>query len=414
MVKIVEPQEAVAQINDGSHLVLPGSCANPVRFYEAFSKEIERFSTLTVCSGLSLGDYRFLDEGLGTNFHYKTWQAAPKLRSLFKENDKTKISFIPTRLSDLDQVVRQGGSVSPDAVVIQTSLPQSDGTVSLGISVGPNLHFVSEATLVIAEMNSNMPVTCGNTRIRLEDIDYGIESSEALTIYDTGEAGPRDQKIVEYVLSLVPDNAWVQFGVGAIPDRVLAGLSDIKGVNLFSGMLSQSLVQFLEATPSSTKVINGELAGNQTLYDYCHLNERVEMAPLSKTHNFFELAKLQPFVSINSAIEIDLHGQSNGETIGPIQMSGVGGSLDYIQAALLSKGGVSILAMPSSTNGDKHSKIVPSLASGSVVTTPRYCVDYVITEYGIASLRGKTLWERADELIGIAHPKFRDELANSM
>ena len=307
-----------------------------------------------------------------------------------------------------------GGSVSPTTCVIQTSRPQSDCTVSLGITVGPNLHFVSEATVVIAEMNSNRPVTCCNTRIRLEDIDYGRESSEALTIYDTGEAGPRDQKIVEYVLSLVPDNAWVQFGVGAIPDRVLAGLSDIKGVNLFSGMLSQSLVQFLEATPNSTKVINGELAGNQALYDYCHLNERVEMAPLSKTHNFFELAELQSFVSINSAIEIDLHGQSNGETIGPIQMSGVGGSLDYIQAALLSKGGVSILAMPSSTNGDKHSKIVPSLAFGSVVTTPRYCVDYVITEYGIASLRGKTLWERADELIGIAHPKFRDELANSM
>ena len=119
---------------------------------------------------------------------------------------------------------------------------------------------------------------------------------------------------------------------------------------------------------------------------------------------------MKRFISINSAVEIDLQGQSNGETLGKVQISGVGGSLDYIQAALLCEGGASILAMPSTTGGDKRSKIVAQLARGSAVTTPRYCVDYVVTEYGIASLRGKSLWERADQLVSVAHPKFRESL----
>jgi 4-hydroxybutyrate CoA-transferase len=255
-----------------------------------------------------------------------------------------------------------------------------------------------------------MPVTCGDARVPLEKIDYAIESDSPLVVYDTGTPTRNDTKIVDFVLSLVPDNATVQFGVGAIPDRVLAGLADISGASLFSGMLSQSLVHFLEHANNNVVAVNGELAGDQDLYDYCHQNERVFMAPLSKTHNFSELTLLERFVSINSAVEIDLQGQSNGETLGSVQISGVGGSLDYIQAALLCEGGVSILAMPSATSGEKKSKIVTHLAHGSAVTTPRYCVDYVVTEYGIASLRGKTLWQRAEELISIAHPKFRNSL----
>ena len=410
MAKIVTPEVAVSKIEDGTHVVFPGSCTNPARFYDSFTKNIARFSDLTVCSGLSLGEYAFLKKGLGTNFHYKTWQAAPQLRKLFQENDKAKVSFIPARLSDLDTLVSDQGAIQPEVAVIQTSIPQNDGTVSLGISVGPNQNFVKQAKTVIAEMSTNMPVTCGDSRVPLDNIDYAIESDSPLVIYDTGVPTENDAKIVDFVLSLIPENATVQFGVGAIPDRILAGLADVSGANFFSGMLSQSLIHFLENAEGTAAVVNGELAGDQTLYDYCHLNKRIFMAPLSKTHNFFELCALKRFISINSAVEIDLQGQSNGETLGKVQISGVGGSLDYIQAALLCEGGASILAMPSTTGGDKRSKIVAQLAHGSAVTTPRYCVDYVVTEYGIASLRGKSLWERADQLVSVAHPKFRESL----
>lgn len=410
--KIVSPSAAVAAIPDDTLVVFPGGCGEPRRFFEAFSAGVERFRALTVCSGLSLGEYGFLERGLGQHFHYLTWQASPKIRHLFKDNDRRKVSFVPIRLSDLTRVVCRGGPLHPKVAVVQTSPPLQDGTVSLGISVGANRHFIDNADLVIAEFNSNMPVTGGASRVPLASIDYAIESSLPLATYDTGKPDARDERIVEHVLSLVPDKAWVQFGIGAVPDRVLGRLGEIRGVNLFSGMLSQSLVAFLEQTSHGPRVATGELAGGEALYRYCDGHAGIDMQPMTITHNPAELARFERFVSINSAIELDLHGQSNGETLGPVQISGVGGSLDYIEAASQSPGGVSIIALPSTTAGDARSKIVASLAPGSVVTTPRYCIDYVVTEYGVARLRGKSLWQRAEALIAIAHPRFRDELAN--
>jgi 4-hydroxybutyrate CoA-transferase len=411
--RVVEPAAAIAAIADGAVVVLPGACAEPRAFYAAFAAGVERFRQLTLCSGLSLGTYPFLAHGLGEHFHYLTWQAAPRLRPLFRENDRRKLSFVPLRLSDLTQVVRRGGPIHPDVAVVQTSLPQPDGTVSLGISVGPNRHFIDQAALVIAEMNANMPVTCGDTRVPLSAIDLAIESDLPLATYDTGLPEARDERIVEHVLGLVPEDAWVQFGIGAVPDRVLQRLAGIRGVNLFSGMLSASLVDFLEGVRHTPRVVSGELAGDARLYEYCNGNAALDLQPMTVTHNPRELAKLPRFVSINSAIEIDLQGQSNGETLGAVQISGVGGSLDYIEAAAISPGGVSIIAMPSTTADGTRSKIVPALAPGSVVTTPRYCTDCVVTEWGVAHLRGRSLWQRAEALIAIAHPDFRDELANS-
>ena len=412
--KVVSPSAAVAAIPDGSVAIFPGGCANPCEFFDAFSDDVERFSNLTVCSAMSWSDYRFLERGLGDHFHYLTWHASPKIRHLFKENDRRKVSFVPIRLSELTRIVCRGGVIDPDVAVVQTTMPLDDGTVSLGISVGPNQDFIESADLVIAEMNSNMPVTAGDSRVAVADIDLAIESSQPLAIYDTGPPATRDWPIVEHVLGLIPDAAWVQIGLGAVPDRILARLGEIADINLYSGMLSQGLVDFLDTVQHRPTVINGELAGDTALYDYCDGNDVVEMHRTSVTHNAVKIAQLPRFVSINSSVEIDLQGQSNGETLGAIQISGVGGSLDYIDAASNSAGGFSIIALPSTTAGNKRSKIVAQLAPGAVVTTPRFCADYVITEFGSARLRGKSLWARAEALIEIAHPEFRDELANAL
>jgi 4-hydroxybutyrate CoA-transferase len=412
--KIVDAARAVAALDAATCVAFPGACADPRLFHAAFSADVERFSGLTVVSGLSLGEYGFLRRGLGEHFHYLTWQAAPAIRHLFKDADRRKVSFVPMRLSDVTRLVRRDGPIAIDAVVVQTTPPLSDGTVSLGISVGPNRHFIDEARLVIAEFNSNMPVTGGAARVPLSSIDFAVESNEPLATYVTGTAEARDERIIEHVLGLIPPKAWVQLGIGAVPDRVLGRLADIDGVNLFSGMVSESLVRFLEQVRHRPRIVTGELAGNPELYAYCDRNDIIDMRGLDITHNPRELAGLERFVSINSAIEIDLQGQSNGETLGPTQISGVGGSLDYIEAAAQSPGGVSIIAMPSTTADGKRSKIVAELAPGSVVTTPRFCVDCVITEYGVARLRGRSLWQRAEALIGIAHPDFRDELAAAL
>lgn len=409
--KLVSPSQAIQAIPDASTLIFPHGCVEPTTFYRAFGQEVERFSNLTIYSGLAFGSYPFLRTGLGTNFVYKTWQAAPQIRHLFKAG---KVGFVPMRFSEITRIVNKNGLIKPDAVVAQVSPPDGDGMVSLGISVSLYQDFIDSAKLVIAELNPNMPMTAGNSRVPVDKIDYAIESSEPLGVYTAPHQTERDQQIAETVLGLVPDNAWVQLGVGSVPDMVLGRLAEKRGVNLYSGMLSQGLIEFMDKVRHTPTLVTGELAGNQDLYDFCGQTPSVQMVTSSVTHNILLLAKLPCFVSINSAVEIDLHGQSNGETIGPVQISGVGGSLDYVEAAALSEEGVSIIALPSTTEDGKHSKIVPRLATGAMVTTPRFCTDYIITEYGAARLKGKDLQARAEALIDIAHPDFRDALQNSL
>ena len=279
--KLVSASEAISAIPDGSTVVVPASCAEAQGFGEAFAAQVEQFSNLTICSGLSLGNYAFLKRGLGEHFHYLTWQASPSLRSLVREKNPGKFSFVPLRLSDLPAVVRRGGAIAPSVAVVHTSLPQPDGTVNLGISAGPNKHFAANADLVIAQLNPRMPATCGDTRISLDDIDLAFESEHPLATYETGAATAADVQIVDYVLSLIPDNAWVQLGIGAVPDRILAGLVGVPGVQLFSGMLSKSLTTFLEGVSHQPTVINGELAGDVDLYNYCAGNTAIDMQPMT-------------------------------------------------------------------------------------------------------------------------------------
>lgn len=412
--KIVTPAAAIATIPDGSTVIMPGGCAEPVDIYTAFSEGVERFSRLTVCSGFAFGAYAYLARGLGTNFRFVTWQASARLRQLFKENDPRKVGFVPLRLADVARVVHRDGPIRPDVVILQTSPPTPEGDVSLGISVGAFPDIVASAKLVIAEFNANMPVTAGDSRIPLSRIDLATESTSPLCTYRTPAAQTRDERIVEHVLDLVPDHAWVQLGIGAVPDRVLGRLAAKQGINLFSGLLTRGLMDFLDAARHSPEIVVGELAGDQDFYDFCGRTPAVAMAPTRVTHDVPTMAKLPRFVSINSAIEIDLQGQSNGETLGSLQLSGVGGSMDYVEAAALSPGGRSIIALPSTTDDGRVSKIVARLADGAPVTTPRFAIDTVVTEYGVAELRGKDLWARAEALISIAHPDFRDALANDL
>src|SRR2546426_1288323 len=409
--KLVTPVEAIRAIPDGSTVIFPHGCVEPTTLYTAFQQEVERFHNLTIYSGLAFGEYPFLDKGLGTNFRYITWQAGPRIRRFFKEK---RVGFVPMRFSEITRLINKDGPIKPDVVVTQVSPPESDGTVSLGISVSLYQDFIDSARLVIAEVNPNMPVTAGNSRVPVEKIDLAVESSTPLGEYHTPHQSERDQRIADYVLDLIPDHAWVQLGIGSVPDMVLYRLAEKPRINLYSGMLSQGLIHFVEHARHTPKLITGELAGDKELYEFCGRTPLVEMATSSVTHNILLLAKLPRFVSINSAVEIDLHGQSNGETIGEVQISGVGGSLDYVEAAALSDGGVSIIALPSTTEDGKHSKIVPRLAPGAVVTTPRFCTDYIVSEYGIARLKGKDLHARAEALIAIAHPNFREELGKSV
>ena len=409
--KIIKPSKILREISGSTNIVMPGGCANASEFYEEFSNCVDMFSNLELISGLSLGSYPYLKKGLNKNFNYSTWQAGMGLRSHYSKNGG-RVNLIPLRLGDLTQVVGKNCIIQPDVVVVQASLPQADGTVNLGLSVGPGPHLIEHANTVIAELNHNMPITFGDSVIDANMIDFAYESDQELLTYDTGTGEERDTKIVENVLNLIPEGATIQVGIGGIPDRITKGLSLIKNARIFTGIISDGLLDFIENTDGKSRVLTGEIAGSYELYNAINKNTAIELARIEKTHNVVALSKIDKFVSINSTIEIDLSGQANGEVINGLQVSGVGGSLDYIEAASWSKGGLSIMALPSTTKDNKRSKIVPNLVDG-VVTSPRFSVDYVVTEFGVARLRGASLEKRAELLVNIAHPDFKKELESS-
>ncbi|HVN86408.1 MAG TPA: acetyl-CoA hydrolase/transferase C-terminal domain-containing protein [Candidatus Binatia bacterium] len=407
--KLVSAREAIRAIPDEARVILPHGAVEPAEIYDGFVAEHARFSNLQLYSGLQFGDYPFLQAGLGTHFRYTTWQASPKLRGYVRDG---RVEILPLRYRDVPRMISRHGVVRPDVVVVQVSPPRG-GEVSLGIALSFYLEFIASASLVIAEINAHMPWTRGPTRVPIEAIHLAVESSRPLGEYRFPRWTVRDEQVVENVLRVIPTGAWVQFGIGAIPDGVLTRLHEIPDANIFSGIVTDGLIECLHRSRHRMQVITGEAGGAAALYDFVGASEQVEFQPVSVTHSIVELAKRLRMVSVNSAIEVDLGGQINGETIDGVQVSGVGGSLDFLEGTEHSPGGRSLIALSSTTDDGTRSKIVRRLSDETPVTIPRFCADTIVTEYGAAYLRGKTLRERRDALIAIAHPDWRNWLAQA-
>lgn len=400
------PREAVRRIRDGSRVILPHGCIEPTAIYAALQAERHRFRGLRLYSGLQFGAYSYLAAGLGENFSYTTWQASAKLRGLFRDG---AIDFLPLRFREVLDVVAPDGPVPPDVVVVQIA-PPANGRANLGISVSLYQELTRVGALVIAEIHPAMPRTRGDTEVPIERIDIAVDADGMLGEYHAPRRTERDAAIADAVLDLIPRDAWVQIGVGAIPDLVLSRLHEVPGANLHSGMLSDGVVDFIERSRHDARAVTGEVCGTPELYGWMAQTAAVELRPTPLTHGYASIAQLPRFVSVNSAVEVDLFGQINGETVGGIQMSGVGGSLDFVEGAAASPGGLSVVALASTTENGAFSKIVSRLPAEAPATIPRVCADMVVTEYGVARLRGRTLRERADALRAIAHPEFRDRL----
>lgn len=363
---------------------------------------------------MQFGEYGFIGAGfdelrptsgaLGPGYRYVTWQVGARLRKLTHQG---RIGFLPLRFRDVPRTFGVEGRLACDVAILQCAPPQS-GTVNLGISCSIFPSVIEAARMVIAEIHPEMPRTSGQTEISTAKIDFCVEATGALGTLARSAADVVDGAIVSRVLELVPENAWVQLGVGAIPDAVLSSLASCPGVRLHSGMLSDALVDFLDRAPADTEIVTGEVAGSADLYRRLSSEPRISFQPTTLIHDVPYLSRLPRFVSINSAIEVDLFGQVNGETVDGHLVSGVGGSLDFVEGARCSAGGISILALRSTARD--RSRIVPWLAAGTPVTIPRHAVDCVVTEHGVARLCGLDMRERAAALIEIAAPEFRKDL----
>jgi 4-hydroxybutyrate CoA-transferase len=305
-----------------------------------------------------------------------------------------------------------------DVAMIQVSKPDKHGYCSYGLSNDYTKTAAEAAKIVIAEVNEKMPRTMGDNFIHVSDIDYIVETDYEITQLNPPKISEVERSIGENCAKLVEDGSTLQLGIGAIPDAVLLFLKDKKDLGIHSEMFSDGVVELYEAgviNNSKKSIHKGKmivtfLMGTKKLYDFVDNNPSVELYPVDYVNNPCVVAQNYKMVSINSCIEVDLMGQISSESIGTRQFSGTGGQVDYVRGASMAKGGKSIIAMPSTAKGGKTSRIVPLLTSGSAITTSRNDVQYVVTEFGIADLRGKTLKQRAQELIKIAHPDFHKEL----
>ena len=324
--------------------------------------------------------------------------------------------YVPVSLHETQRLFREG--VLPcDVVMIQVSAPDRHGRVSLGCSVDIALAAIERARVVIAVVNACMPYTYGDGVLHMDVLDYVVERNAPLDTLTFSPADAVERTIGRHCAELIEDGSCLQLGIGEIPNAVLSQLSDRRDLGVHTEMFADGLLPLVEAGVINGsrkridrgKIVASFLMGSQKVYDFAHRNRMLRMREVSYTNDPFVIARNPKVVAINSAISVDLTGQVCADSIGTVMYSGVGGQLDFIYGAARSQGGKPVIAMPSVTK--RHiSKIVPVLSPGSGVVTPRSHVHYVVTEYGVVDLYGKSLRQRARALINIAHPDFREEL----
>jgi acyl-CoA hydrolase len=329
------------------------------------------------------------------------------------------LDVIPLHISTVPSRIRSG-ELPVDVAFIQVSPADARGRHCLGLAADYLQAAVSRARVVIAEVHEDVPRTCGETAVEATSIDVTVEAAEPPLELPAATPNDDERTIADYIAERIPHGAVLQFGIGSIPDAVCAALVDKRDLGIHSGMIGEGVVDLIEAgaVTNRTKAldpgisIGGVLFGSRRLYRFADDNPSVELRSIDYTHATSVIARLESFVSIHTALEVDLTGQVNAETLDGVHVGAVGGSHDFVRGAAASHGGTSIIALRSSARGGTASRIVPSLRDG-VVTTPRSDVDLVVTEFGVAELQGRSLRQRAESLTAIAHPDFRALLSEA-
>ncbi len=414
--KITTADEAVRLIPADSTVVMSKGAGVPRMMVKALAEHRHEFEgkNVTLYHMTTLGEGECISSLCYGTFHHLTNFVGANAREIVGSDYG---DFSPAYFKDVPSLL--GNQIPCDVAVVAVTPPDASGYCSMGVSCDYEVVAVKKAKIVIAETNDRMPFTTGRTLVHISELDYIIPCSYELPILPSHEGGEVEAAIGKHCASLVEDGATIQVGIGAIPDAVLMSLRDKKDLGVHSEMFSDGVVDLVHAgvitnakkTLHPGKMVATFLMGTRKLYDFIDNNPMVEMFPVDYVNNPYVIAKNDNMVSINSCLQIDLMGQVAAESIGPRQYSGPGGQVDFIRGASMSKGGKSIIAMPSTAANGTISRITATLPPFTAVTTSRNEVDYVVTEFGIAALKGRTLRQRAQSLIDIAHPDFRDKIA---
>jgi acyl-CoA hydrolase len=361
-------------------------------------------------SGLLLDGYPFLPAVIHGALTYRTWHVMPPVRDLVASG---LVEYVPARASQLGSMLRRWRA---DAAIVRVSPPDAAGYCSLGASVSYGQAALDAASHRIAEVDPAVPRTCGDSLVHVSTFDSLVESTTPVPEYQASRASAVSTVIARSVLELLPHSPTLQIGIGGVPEELVRLLKDTDlGQLRFAGMATDDMVDLFEAgrlratdVVPSPAVLSPDMMGGTRLLKFSDGNPAIGMYPSTVSHDPVALSQIPRFVSINTAIEIDLLGNVNSEVINGRQISGTGGSLDYVETATRSAGGLRIVAVPSTSSDGSISRIVPSLSS---VTIPRTMVDVIVTEFGSARLEGLSATERAEALVNIAHPSHRAALS---
>lgn len=412
--KLTTAQEAVKHIKGGDRVVVGHAASEPNELIAAMLEMKDLYESVEIVHMVSLSDAKHTHPEMEKYFRHNALFVAGSTRKAVQEN---RADYTPCFFYEIPSLFTEGHLPS-DVALIQLSRPDEHGYCSFGLSVDYTKPAALASKIIIAEVNDQMPRTMGGAFIHISEIDHIVESSYPILELPAPRIGDIEKSIGENCASLIEDGSTLQLGIGSIPDAVLLFLKDKKNLGIHSEMFSDGVVELVEAgvinnsqkTLHKGKMVATFLMGSKRLYDFVDNNPAVEMYSVDYVNDPCVIMQNHKMVSINSCIQVDLMGQIVSDSIGLTQFSGVGGQVDYVRGASMAKDGKSIIAMPSTASKGTISRIVPFLTHGSAVTTSRNDAHYVVTEYGVANLKGKTLKERAQNLIKIAHPDFRDEL----
>lgn len=409
-VRAMAPAEAVAQIASGQRVFIGSGAAEPVSLVEAMTARSSELRDVNVLHIFTMGCAPYVERQYEDSFRHTAFFIGPNVRQAVQEG---RADFVPVFLSEVPGLFRSHYSL--DWALVQVSPPDRHGFCSVGVSADVVISAVRAARKVVAEINPCMPRTLGDTIVHVGELDAIVEVDRPLPELPSPPGGRVTNKIAERVADLINDGACLQIGIGALPNALLGRLTDHRHLGVHTEMLTEGIVDLYQAGAidgSRKNVLREKITasfaiGTRRLYDFVDDNPVVTFAGSEFVNDPFVISRNDDVVAINAAIQVDLTGQVNSDSMGSHPYSGIGGQLDFIRGATRSRGGLPVIALPSTAQSGSVSRIVPTLSPGAGVVTSRGDVHTVVTEYGVANLHAKGLHERVQSLIEIAHPKWR-------
>ena len=409
--KIVSAADAVKCVKSGDTVVLQQAAGTAMYLMDALTDRADELEGVKVIAHNIWETPRFLEPQYAKSFRHISQFLDRGTRQAYREG---RVDPLPAFYYQMPKYYRENPA---DVFFVMLTEPDEEGYCSYGLNADYSVANMEAAKIVVAQINPSLPWTNGS-RVHLDELDYIVVHDQALPELTKSKTGGVEEQIAAHIVPYIKDGACLQLGIGGLPDAILGFLKDKKHLGIHSEVLSEGIIDLYESGVidnsckqlNKGKIVTNFLIGTKRLFDFADHNPDLMLLPVDYTNDPYIIAQNDNVVSINSCLQVDLLGQVNADTIGGKQYSGCGGQIDFVRGAQMSKGGLSFITLPSTAKGGTISRIVPHLDGHTPVTTSRFDVQYICTEYGEVNLFGKTVSERAEALISIAHPDFREEL----